>query len=109
MELPGFKMEWKIDWNITGSNYTGHNLFPSAAPLSDGKDTYSQFRSSSLDLKWTVDVKKSMKIFLFSTTLRQHFKNNTTVSISRFRGFFFKYCQKCLVLNILIFDQTFDF
>ena len=38
LELPGLKMEWKIDWNLDGSNKTGHNLFPSATTLPKGMD-----------------------------------------------------------------------
>ena len=70
MELPGLKMKWQIEWNLKGNNRTGHNLFPSAEMLPAGHDTYKNFRSSSLDLKWTVEVRNSMKIFLFSTTMR---------------------------------------
>ena len=89
MELPGLTMRWNIKWNITGDNFTGHNLFPSAALLKPGDDTFENFRSSSLDLEWIVDVKKSMRIFLFSNTMRwlsQFWKSITEVARPIKRG-----------------------
>ena len=70
LELPQIKMEWKMDW-LTGSNKTGHNVFPcpSAGPE---WDAYADFRSQSIDLKLTIECKhlNGIRILLFSTSLR---------------------------------------
>ena len=70
LELPNIKMEWKMEWNISGKNKTGHNIFPN--PNLTNHDSYKDFRSSSLDLNLLIDVKHQtgIKIFLFSTSLR---------------------------------------
>ncbi|CAG5099898.1 Oidioi.mRNA.OKI2018_I69.XSR.g16740.t1.cds [Oikopleura dioica] len=69
IEMPNLSMDWLISWNLPrNGNRTGHNVFPSTTPLQDGADTYSNFRSKSLDLEWRINV-PMFRIFLFSTTL----------------------------------------
>ena len=38
LELPNIKMEWKMEWNISGKNKTGHNIFPN--PNLKNHDSY---------------------------------------------------------------------
>ena len=38
LELPNIKMEWKMEWNISGKNKTGHNIFPN--PNLNNHDSY---------------------------------------------------------------------